>query len=300
MSRTVPNAPAAGEPDDYLALLGRRVRSIRARRGMSRRILAAASGVSERYLAQLEGGKANPTIMILSAIAAATSTAIDDLVDPLAAPSPDYLLLRERLRGADPATLRALAERLLRAGDAPRPHVALIGLRGAGKSTLGQALAKRLGLPFVELGQEIERQAGMAIGEIFARGGQAAYRRHERAALDTSLGRFDGAVIAAGGSLVSEPETYEQLLANCYTVWLKATPREHMERVIAQGDHRPMADHRHAMADLKRILDERAALYARADAVVETSGHGPEQSLTALLSLDAVRRLAPALSEDPA
>ena len=166
-------------------------------------------------------------------------------------------------------------------------------MRGAGKSTLGQALAKQLGLPFVELVQEIEREAGMAVSEIFSLGGQTTYRRFERAALNTTLGRFERAVIAVGGSLVSEPESYELLLASCYAVWLKAAPHEHMERVIAQGDHRPMADNRHAMADLKRILVERAALYGRADASIDTAGQTPAKSLARLLELEPVRRLRP-------
>jgi XRE family aerobic/anaerobic benzoate catabolism transcriptional regulator len=293
---TAPLPLADGSADAYLALLGRRVRQIRARRGMSRRILAAASGVSERYLAQLEAGKANPTVMVLGAVANAMHVALDDLVDPHEAPSPDYLLLRERLRGADAASLGAMRDALGRAEPAreARLRIALVGLRGAGKSTLGQALARQLGVPFVELGQEIEREAGMAIGEIFSLGGQTTYRRLEREALTSSLRRFERAVIAVGGSLVSEPETYDLLLASCFTVWLQAAPHEHMARVVAQGDHRPMADHRHAMADLKRILDERAALYARADASLDTADHTPEQSLSALLALDAVRALAPA------
>jgi len=289
------NAPA--DDATYLAQLGARVRRMRARRGMSRRILADASGVSERYLAQLETGKGNASILVLKAVATAMHVALDDLVDERAEQSVEYLLLRERLRGADDDELRRLVEGLAsaRAGDTPRPaHVALLGLRGAGKSTLGAALAKRLGVPFVELVQEIERAAGMAVSEIFARGGQTAYRRFERAALAASLERFERAVIACGGSLVSEPRTFEYLLASCCTVWLRAQPREHMERVIAQGDHRPMADNRHAMADLRRILDERASLYARAAYTIDTSANGVEQALLALLELPPVRELATA------
>ncbi|MCB1748132.1 MAG: transcriptional regulator, partial [Gammaproteobacteria bacterium] len=181
----------------------------------------------------------------------------------------------------------------LRGGTRPAPrHLALIGLRGAGKSTLGAALAKRLGLPFVELVQEIEREAGMAVSEIFARGGQTTYRRFERAALAVSLERFERAVFAVGGSLVSEPETYDFLLAHCCTVWLKAQPGEHMERVIAQGDYRPMAEHRDAMADLKRILAERSSLYARADFTLDTSSADVEDCLNTLLAHPAVRALA--------
>lgn len=281
--------------DGYLELLGDRVRQVRARRGMSRRILAEASGVSERYLAQLEAGKGNASILVLRAIAAAMHIALDDLVEPRAEQAVEYLLARERLRGAAATDLARLLDTLQGARGAaeraPR-HVALVGLRGAGKSTLGAALAKRLGVPFVELVQEIQREAGMAVSEIFARGGQTTYRRFERAALAVSLERYDRAVIAVGGSLVSEPETYEFLLAHCYTVWLRATPREHMERVIAQGDYRPMADNRDAMADLKRILAERASLYGRADFTLDTSTGAVEDALNTLLALPAVRMLA--------
>jgi XRE family aerobic/anaerobic benzoate catabolism transcriptional regulator len=280
--------------DAYLGLLGERVRQIRARRGMSRRILAQASGVSERYLAQLEAGKGNASIMVLQAVAAAMHVAIDDLVDAREEQPVDYLLLREQLRSADKVELKTMREALRhrRMDLHATGHIALIGLRGAGKSTLGQALAKKLGLAFVELVQEIEREAGMAVGEIFSLGGQTTYRRFEREALNSTLKRFGRAVIAVGGSLVSEPESYELLLASCYTIWLKASPQEHMERVLAQGDHRPMADNRHAMADLKRILDERKALYRRADATVDTSGQTPAESLERLLGLDAIHRLA--------
>lgn len=284
---------APGADTDYLVLLGERVRAVRARRGMSRRILSHASGVSERYLAQLEAGKGNASIMVLRAIAAGMNVALDDLVEDRPVQDSAYLLLRERLRHADDETLRHVAG-TLGAGStaAARAHVALIGLRGAGKSTLGRAAAKRLGVPFIELGQEIERTAGMAIGEIFSLGGQTTYRRLEREVLQDCLARFDHAVIAAGGSLVSEPETFELLLTRCYTVWLHADPGQHMERVIAQGDHRPMADNRNAMTDLKRILNERRALYARADASIDTSGETPAASIDRLLALDAVRAIA--------
>ncbi len=287
-------SPPSSANADYLRLLGERVRRVRAQRGMSRRILAQASGVSERYLAQLESGKGNASVLVLKAIAAAMHVAPDDLVDLLAEQPPAYLLLRERLRGASAEQLGHWVT-LLRGGERQMPrhpnHIALIGLRGAGKSTLGAALAKRLGLPFVELGQEIERAAGMATSEILAQGGQHTYRSLERQALAATLVRHSRAVIATGGSLVSEPETFELLLESCFTVWIKATPRQHMERVIAQGDHRPMAEHRHAMADLKRILAERAALYGRADTSVDTSTVDVQTTLRHLLTLEAVRAL---------
>ena len=261
---------------------------------MSRRILAAASGVSERYLAQLEAAKGNPSILVLAAIAEAMDIPLDLLVDSRTDQAAEYLLLRERLRVANETELRRMAAALrgVHSGAPGVRHVALLGLRGAGKSTLGAALAKRLGVPFVELVQEIERAAGAAVSEILAHGGQAAYRRFERTALETSLSRFDCAIIAVGGSLVSEPETYELLLASCITVWIKASAREHMERVIAQGDFRPMADNEDAMSDLNRILEERADFYARADFSVDTSARSVDQTLTTLLELPPVRALA--------
>lgn len=287
MSTPIPSPSA-----DYLKVLGQRVRQYRALRGMSRRILGEAAQVSERYLAQLEAGKGNASILVLRAIAEAMSVALDDLVETRAEHSPDYLLARERLRQADSNELRLIAHAStdVEPGAGRIQRIALIGLRGAGKSTLGQALAKLSGLPFVELGQEIEREAGMAISEIFSLGGQGTYRRHERDALKHVLARFERAVIATGGSIVSEPETYATLLNNCYTVWLKASPQEHMARVIAQGDHRPMANHGDAMADLRRILKERHKLYQRADCVIDTSNksiHEVVEELGALLGTTA-------------
>ena len=288
-------SPITADPTvHYLRQLGLRVRRVRAQRGMSRRVLAQASGVSERYLAQLETGTGNASVRVLKAIADALHVAIDDLVDATPDQPPAYLLLRERLRAATPAELVRLAPLLRGRGRRQQSrdrHIALIGLRGAGKSTLGAALAKRLNLPFVELSQEIERAAGMATNDIFARGGQRAYRRVERQALAATLGRYTHTVIATGGSIVSEPQTFELLLDSCFTLWLQATPRQHMARVVAQGDHRPMANQRHAMADLKRILAERAALYGRADATVDTSTVDVQTTLREVLMLEPVRSL---------
>lgn len=274
---------------ELLTVVGKRIRRLRAQRGMTRSMLASASGISLRYLADLEAGRGNPSLLVLQAIAVALHVALDDLADPREHPVVEYRWLRERLREAEPAELRRIAS-LLSAGEAhtaPR-HIALLGLRGAGKSTLGQALAKQLGVPFVELVQEIERRAGKAVSEILEDAGQTGYRELEYAALEATLARFDRTVIAVGGSLVSEPATYERLLRSCYSVWLRATPQEHMQRVLAQGDHRPMADNRHAMADLKRILAERGELYARASATVDTAGLTVAAALEQLLNLEAV------------
>jgi XRE family aerobic/anaerobic benzoate catabolism transcriptional regulator len=165
-----------------------------------------------------------------------------------------------------------------------RQRIALIGLRGAGKSTLGARLATTLRVPFIELDREIERLAGMSLGALLDLYGQSAYRRYERRALESVIETYERAVIATGGSLVSEPATFDLLLSACFTVWLTARPEEHMSRVMAQGDLRPMADNTEAMEDLRRILDERAALYSKADATVKTAGKSVDQSLALLAS----------------
>lgn len=276
----------------YLAGIGARVRSIRARRGMSRRLLAKASQVSERYLADLENGKGNISVLRLRDIAVAMSVPVEDLVSEPVHDSPDYAFILQYLRHAAPQELDRL-HRALAGGDGlPRRFVALIGLRGAGKSTLGSALAAHLHLPFVELVDEIEQRAGMAVSEIFSLGGQSTYRRLERECLDHVLANSPGAVIAAGGSLVSEAATYARLLSQCVTVWLRAAPADHMHRVIAQGDQRPMAGHSRAMDDLQRILIEREALYERAHHVIDTSDHSVAASLGQILALREVADLA--------
>lgn len=285
-------AASAPDRDDamFLARIGARVRQLRALRGMARRVLADASGVSERYLAQLETGKGNASVLVLRAVAGAMDVSVDDLIDPRPDQSSLYQQVRARLRHAGEAQLeRCLAA--LGSDEVATPDercIALIGLRGAGKSTLGRALAERAGLPFIELVQHIEQHAGMPLAEIFSLGGQATYRRLEREALRSVLASGERAVMAVGGSLVSEPEAFADLLAGAVTVWVQAAPHVHMERVLAQGDSRPMADNPDAMTDLKRILGERAALYARADESLDTSGATPEQSLNALLALPAI------------
>jgi XRE family aerobic/anaerobic benzoate catabolism transcriptional regulator len=166
-----------------------------------------------------------------------------------------------------------------------RKRIALIGLRGAGKTTLGSLLAKDLQVPFIELDQEIEQEAGLPLSEIFTLYGQAGYRRRERRCLEKALKEHERAVIAVGGGVVSEDETFNLLLTRCHTVWLKAAPEEHMARVVAQGDLRPMAGNAEAMADLKHLLVVREPLYRKADAIVDTSGQTTEESFLALRQL---------------
>jgi XRE family transcriptional regulator, aerobic/anaerobic benzoate catabolism transcriptional regulator len=271
---------------DYLAALGERVREARARRGMSRKLLARDSEVSERYLAQLESGQGNVSILLLRQIASALNLPLTELLAEDTGDAVELTLTTQFLKRLPRQKLAAVRLQLVRdygsAHDERIKRIALIGLRGAGKSTLGAKLAKALSAPFVELDREIEREAGTSLSEIFLLYGQAGYRRYERRSLEKVLEKNERAVIATGGSIVSEPGTYDLLLSACFTVWLKAEPEEHMARVIAQGDTRPMAGNDQAMEDLRRILDGRAVLYGEADVTVDTAGKTPEQSLSAL------------------
>jgi XRE family aerobic/anaerobic benzoate catabolism transcriptional regulator len=271
----------------FLAALGDRVRELRARRGMTRKILAKDSGVSERYLAQLEGGQGNASLLILRQLARALDVPLEVLVTSAPEAPAELTHATEVLRRLGPEQLaeaRALLSKAFGDADAHgrAGRIALIGLRGAGKTTLGAALAERLDVPFVELDREIERESGVSLATIFDFYGQAGFRRMERRCLDRVIETHARFVLATGGSIVSEPSTFERLLAACRTVWLKAAPAEHMERVVAQGDMRPMAGNRESMADLQRILAFREPLYRRADAVVDTSGKPVREALEAL------------------
>ena len=262
----------------FLKILGERVRRARANRGMTRKILARDSGVSERYLAQLESGQGNVSILLLRDIAQALNMRLGALLAEGPEPPIDLVHTTEFLRRL-PETELQQARRLLleRFGSVDRTgrydRIALIGLRGAGKSTLGAKLAAKLDVLFLELDRSIEKEAGVALGVIFELYGQSGFRRLERRCLDDILEGTTKFVLATGGSLVSEPATFERLLTTCYTVWLKASPEDHMQRVIAQGDVRPMADNRESMEDLQRILAVREPLYGKADVAVDTSAH---------------------------
>ena len=249
MQRHVKHDSARESRQPLLAALGERVRALRLQRGLTRKALCLAARVSERHLANLEYGTGNPSIVVLSQIAGALACSLTDLVGDLRA---------------------------------ARTRIALIGLRGAGKSTLGRRLAEDLGYPFVELSRAIEKVAGCSITEIHALYGAAAYRRYERRALEESIAQYPEGIIATPGGIVSEPETLDLLLAHCYTVWLQASAEEHMQRVVAQGDLRPMAASTEAMEDLRRILAGRTPFYARADLAVDTSGAALDASFTSL------------------
>ncbi|HYC93623.1 MAG TPA: helix-turn-helix transcriptional regulator [Thermoanaerobaculia bacterium] len=284
--------------EQFLRAFGERIRGERARRGMSRKLLADHAGISERYLTQLESGKGNVSIVLLRHIAEALNLPLTRLVED-APPSPELELVRQFLSRLTPAQLREVYESLTaKEGSVSRnQRIALVGLRGAGKTTLGAKTAEALDLPFFELDREIERIAGTALGSILELYGQQAYRRYELQALQELLAAQPRLVVATGGSLVSETATYELLLRSCFTVWVRTTPEEHMRRVLAQGDLRPMAnvgrasarpvglkpDLRPAMDDLRRILEERSELYARADIQIDTSGKSVTKSVRELL-----------------
>ena len=279
-----------------LLALGERVRMLRARRGMTRKAVSLASCVSERHLANLEYGVGNASILVLQQVAQALDSSVAELAGDVSTSSPEWLMIREVLRGRGDAELRqarlALGELFggaaaVESDGARRRRIALVGLRGAGKSTLGQRLADAMDLPFVELSPEIEKTAGCSIREIHDLYGSNAYRRYERRALDETLGLHAEAVIATPGGIVSEPATFNVLLSRCTTVWLQAAPEEHMARVAAQGDTRPMAASREAMEDLRRILAGREAFYAKADHTLNTSGESVARSVERLREMVA-------------
>jgi XRE family aerobic/anaerobic benzoate catabolism transcriptional regulator len=300
----VPGADASEEAtsadtrrgDEYLVMLGQRVRDMRAMRGMSRKVLARVSGISERYIAQLESGQGNVSILLLRRVCAAIGLRLEDLIAERGAETPDALVVRDLLRSAtgdELARVRAMLSggpRAVEAGPSHRAQrVALIGLRGAGKSTLGRIVADRLGWPFVELNAEIERANALSVPEIFAIYGQEGYRRFEQSCLRDLIARPGPMVMATGGGVVAEPLTFDLLLSSFFTVWLKAQPEEHMSRVRAQGDLRPMADDRGAMHELRAILHSRESLYARAEVTVDTAGATPERSAAILADVIAAR-----------
>ena len=277
-----------GPREIFLSALGERVRGLRNRRGMTRKRLAEAADVSERHLANLETGQGNASVMLLRDLSRALGATIAELVGEEPAGGGEWTRIRDLLRGRDEATLararKALADALgAKASDAGREgRIALIGLRGAGKSTLGRMLAEDLRVPFIELDRVVERMAGCDVGEIHSLYGAAAFRRYEVRALEDTVAAHERAVIATGGGLVTEPSTYDLLLARCFTVWLRASPDDHMKRVIAQGDLRPMAGNAEAMEDLKRILAARESDYARADLTFDTSAQPLTQVYLAL------------------
>jgi XRE family aerobic/anaerobic benzoate catabolism transcriptional regulator len=255
---------------------------------MTRKALSQAAEVSERHLANLEYGEGNASILVLQQVAAALQSPLAELIGDVSTSSPEWLLIRELLQGRDDADLRrvrlAIGD-LLGTGGAPqgsRSCIALIGLRGAGKSTLGQLLADDLGFPFTELSRSIEKIAGCSVSEIQALYGQNAYRRYERRALEEVIQTHPEAVIATPGGLVSDLSTFNLMLTHCTSVWLQADPQDHMRRVIDQGDMRPMAASKEAMEDLRGILAGRAAFYSKAQMRLDTSAQPLEPTFVLL------------------
>ena len=275
----------------FLAAIGREVRSHRAKRGMTRRQLAEASATSERYLAQIESGAGNPSVSVLRAIAQALDLPVAALL-PDGARTAELGALLDLLAQMPEKELPALTKEIearvaLRSGADRARRIALVGLRGAGKSTLGRMLAQHLGWPFIELDRRVEEDYGASIPDLIEMAGTATFRRQERSALERVLAEREAAVITTAGGIVANPETYALLLRHAHTIWIKARPQEHMSRVMAQGDFRPMAQNRQAMADLVAILEARCADYARAEAEVDTSGDAVEQSFAKLLRIVA-------------
>lgn len=278
----------------FLVALGERVRALRARQGTTRKALALMTGVSERHLANLEYGEGNASILVLQQVAGALECSLAELIGDVTTASPEWLMIRSLLENKDEATLRrariAIGETLGTIGEqaAASSRIALIGLRGAGKSTLGQMLADDLDFQFVELSREIEKFAGCSIAEIQALYGSNAYRRYERRALEEAIQIYPEAVICTPGGLVSDTSTFNLLLSHCTTIWLQADPEDHMQRVTKQGDLRPMAASKEAMDDLKHILAARAAFYSKAQYKLDTSTQALDQ--TFILLRELVRR----------
>jgi XRE family transcriptional regulator, aerobic/anaerobic benzoate catabolism transcriptional regulator len=273
---------------EFLTTLGENVRALRSRRGLTRKSLALAAEVSERHLANLEYGTGNASILVLLQVANALQCSLSELIGDLTTSNPEWLMIREQLAHADESTIRRVRLGIVelmgaQAGQSRSHRIALIGLRGAGKSTLGLRLADDLGYPFVELNRDIEKLAGCSVNEIQALYGINAYRRYERRALEAVIQSQLQVVIATPGGMVSDVATFNMLLSACTTVWLKAEPEDHMQRVVAQGDMRPMGSSREAMEDLKQILKGRSAFYSKAELIINTSAQD-EQATFSLLS----------------
>jgi len=267
--------------------VGERVRKARERKGIPRRVLSEMSGVSPRYLAQLEAGEGNISIGLLQRVAIALDHRIEWLTGEDDPWNSDSLRVADLFRTASADVQQKVLQTLSPEPiEARRAHrVCLVGLRGAGKSTLGAMARDALDIPFVELNREIEEQSGMPVAEVLALYGQEGYRNLEAQAIDRVIATYDTMILAVAGGIVAEPDTYNSLLNNFHTIWVKTSPQEHMSRVRAQGDERPMADNPEAMEQLKSILTSREVLYEKALAQLDTSNKSKELSLGELLSV---------------
>ncbi len=285
---SVPPETSEIESERLLGVLGDRVRTLRAHRGMTRKALARESNVSERYLAQLERGQGNISVILLARVAAALRTEPGDLLQPRGRQSAEEVLIADLLRELSPDTHKAFLQMLSENFAVPvesRRRIALIGLRGAGKTSQGTLLAKLIGAPFIRLGSRIEELAGMSASEIFSLSGQAGYRRLEEKALMLTLQQHDRCVVETGGSIVMDPKLLNTLLTTCFVVWLYARPEEYLRRLTAEGDVRPMENQEDAMADLRRILSEREEFYSKAHASIDTSDKSIEDCVAELLEI---------------
>jgi XRE family aerobic/anaerobic benzoate catabolism transcriptional regulator len=275
--------------DPYLVTVGENIRKLRSRRGLTRKALAELANVSERHLASVEVGTANATIIFLRQLTQVLGCSLAEVIGDETATSPEWLMIREILQGKSDAELTqariALAETFALMGkpSARQQRVALIGMRGAGKSSLGRMLADYWMVPFVELRQQIELLAGCEVAEIHALYGMNAYLRYESRALEAIVNRYPKAVIATPGEIYNASDTFDFLLTNCFTVWLQASPRDHLNRVLVQSDGRQLADVNEAIADLESVLDQRSTHYSKADTVFDTSDMAQEAAFFELL-----------------
>jgi XRE family aerobic/anaerobic benzoate catabolism transcriptional regulator len=288
--RASANSAVSSPANAYLQQLGEKIRVVRERRGITQTYLARQCALSLRSLVSVEQGRASLSVARLHMLAQALDVPIEFLAAEGQPASPAFEQSTVFLKKLPPADLQKAHKMLLEQfGGADTTlrssRIALTGLRGAGKSTLGSLLAQVLQCHFLELDKQIEADSGLTLTIVFDLYGIAGYRRMEREALDRILAKHRRFVLATGGSLVSDPTTYNRLLSECFTVWLRAKPEEHMARVLKQGDRRPIAQSRQAMRDLRRILWSREALYRQADAVLETSGQSIKASLYALARL---------------
>lgn len=282
--------PATAAAAVFVAEIGQRVRLGRAKRGITRRRLAEASGISERYLAQIESGLGNPSVVVLKTIAEAIDVPVVELLPRTSARSAALSGIHDllaRVPVGELPTIGAMIESRVVSASDRAGRIALVGLRGAGKSTLGRKLAAQIGVPFVELNRVVEQEYGASVPLLIEMSGLNTFRRYERECLERVIAEHEAVVIATAGGIVSNPDTYALLLRRTHTIWIKAQPNEHMRRVMEQGDFRPMAQNREAMADLRAILEARRDDYARAEAELNTSGTTVDKSFAKLVRVAA-------------
>lgn len=285
------SAGPANTANPFLLALGSRVKNLRNRSGTTRKALALKAGISERHLANLESGEGNVSVLVLLQVADGLQSSLAELVGDITTSSPEWLMIRSLLENRDENCLQRVRKAIEKAvgnqsaSELKGCRIALIGLRGAGKTTLGRLLSNKLDFPFVELSREIEQIAGCSIAEIQDLYGVSAYRRYERLALEETIQNYPNVIVGTPGGLVSNPANFNLLLSNCSAIWLKAKPEDHMQRVIDQGDLRPMAGTTEAMKDLKNILQSRKIFHSKAQWQLDTSQQALQPTFKKLLDL---------------